>query len=139
MPSCAPAAITTTPGVARPRLRPVHASGVERIALIEHLDGNLHAAVRHLWNLQGSRPTLADIQDALFYVRREQSRQHIRHLYVPDVALDAADAFAAYEADVRVGQAVKLIAYANSDHESRHGRLHQAVAILTAIQNDLQA
>lgn len=139
MPSRAPAAIITIPRAPRPRLRPVHPSGVERISLIEHLDGNLHAAVRHLWNLQGSRPTRADIEDALFYVRREQTRQHIRDLHVPDVALDAADAFASHEADARVGQAVKVIAYANSDHESRHGRLHQAVAILTAIHSDLAA
>lgn len=137
MPSRAPAAINKAHGTRRPRLRPIHPSGIERITLIEHLDGNLHAAVRHLWNLQGARPTPEDIEDALFYVRREQARQHIRHLHVADVALDAADAFAAHEADVRIGQAVKVITYANSDAESRHGRLHQAVAILAAMQHDL--
>jgi hypothetical protein len=139
MPSRASAATLPAQAGIRFRPRPMHPSGVERITLIEHLDGNIHAAVRHLWKLTGSRPTPGDIGDALFYVRREQRRQHIRHLHVPDAALDAADAFAAHEADVRVGQSVKVLAYANSDAESRHGRLHQADSILTAMQNDLLA
>ena len=63
-------------GVDHPKHYNVHPSGVECIAVIEHMTFNVGIAIKHLWRagLKEGEPSLKDLDKALWYLSRERER-----------------------------------------------------------------
>lgn len=62
--------------VDHPRWYNQHPSGIECIEIIEHLPGNLSAAVKYIWRcgLKQTETPLRDLQSARWYTERESER-----------------------------------------------------------------
>lgn len=62
--------------VNHPKHYNAHPSGVECIAIIEHMTFNVGSAIKYLWRagLKDSEPTLTDLKKAAWYIAREIER-----------------------------------------------------------------
>lgn len=62
--------------VNHPKHYNLHPSGVECIAIVEHMTFNVGSAVKYLWRagLKGAAPTAEDLQKARWYIDREIER-----------------------------------------------------------------